>query len=224
MNCFSQLNRLLQLQLEFMMSSFFKKYIQFNRYPYYLKMIWWRYGVPKFIPRTVAELGLGVKFYGMPIVSNPGGAPIHIGDNVTLCSNSEMTALGVSHPVILRKLSHTACLEIGAFTGISGAAICSASSVRIGERCLIGSNVIICDTDFHTLNPVGRYNDQYLENVKTIPVIIENDVFIGANSIVLKGVIIGENSVIGAGSVVTKNIPANTISCGNPARVIGSLV
>jgi acetyltransferase-like isoleucine patch superfamily enzyme len=206
-----------------MLYSLIKKFFRFDLYPYYLKRVWWRYGVSKLIASSVAELGIGVKFYGMPIVTSPGGEPIRIGNNVTLCSNSKMTALGVSHPVILRKLSHTACLEIGSFTGISGATICSASSVKIGKRCLIGSNVIICDTDFHTLNPIDRYNDRHIENVITKPVTIANDVFIGANSIILKGVSIGKNSVIGAGSVVTKDIPANSIAGGNPAKVIRSL-
>jgi acetyltransferase-like isoleucine patch superfamily enzyme len=53
--------------------------------------------------------------------------------------------------------------------------------------------------------------------------VIENKVFIGARSIVLKGVTIGEGSVIGAGSVVTRNVPPMTIAVGNPARIIGSI-
>ena len=55
------------------------------------------------------------------------------------------------------------------------------------------------------------------------PVIIENSVFIGAQSIILKGVTIGKNSIIGAGSVVTKNVPANQIWAGNPARFIKNI-
>ena len=55
---------------------------------------------------------------------------------------------------------------------------------------------------------------------KCKPIIIEDNVWLGINSSVLKGVTIGKNSVIGAGSVVTKNIPANVIAAGNPCRVI----
>ena len=55
---------------------------------------------------------------------------------------------------------------------------------------------------------------------KCAPVVIENNVFIGAHCIILKGVSIGENSIIGAGSVVTKNVPANQIWAGNPAKFI----
>ena len=55
------------------------------------------------------------------------------------------------------------------------------------------------------------------------PVIIEDNVWLGLNVIVLKGVTIGKNSVIGAGSVVTRNIPANVIAAGNPCRVIKDL-
>jgi len=62
----------------------------------------------------------------------------------------------------------------------------------------------------------------FLNKIKK-PVIIEDNVFIGAHSLILKGVIIGENSIIGAGSVVTKSIPANQIWGGNPSKFIRNL-
>ena len=55
------------------------------------------------------------------------------------------------------------------------------------------------------------------------PVIIEDNVFIGARSIILKGVTIGRNSIVGAGSVVTKSIPSNQIWGGNPAKFIRNI-
>lgn len=57
-------------------------------------------------------------------------------------------------------------------------------------------------------------------NIKTAPIVIEDYVFVGAKSIILKGVTIGEKSVIAAGSVVVDDIPANCIAGGNPCKVI----
>ncbi|MDF4361245.1 DapH/DapD/GlmU-related protein, partial [Vibrio parahaemolyticus] len=80
---------------------------------------------------------------------------------------------------------------------------------------MIGPNVTIA-TAGHPIEPdlrreVAQFN---------IPVHIEDNVWIGANSVVLPGVTIGENSVIGAGSVVTKDIPSNVVAVGNPCRVL----
>ena len=63
----------------------------------------------------------------------------------------------------------------------------------------------------------------YAYYVKTAPIMIGKNCFIGCNSIILKGVTIGDNCTIGAGSVVTKSIPANTIAAGNPAKVIKTI-
>ena len=93
----------------------------------------------------------------------------------------------------------------------------------------IGADCMILDTDCHSLDwsnrgkrggkdEQGRSVDHM--NTKTAPVVIEDDVMIGARSIILKGVTIGARSVIGAGSVVTKSIPADCVAGGNPCRVI----
>jgi acetyltransferase-like isoleucine patch superfamily enzyme len=79
---------------------------------------------------------------------------------------------------------------------------------------------MIFDTDFHPVEPLGRrYQTPDWENISA-PVLIGSDVFLGARSIVMKGVTIGSGSVIGAGSIVTKDIPANVVAAGNPAKVI----
>ena len=66
-------------------------------------------------------------------------------------------------------------------------------------------------------------NDKNWEVVKSKEIAIENDVWIGMKSIILKGVTIGEKSIVAAGSVVTKSVPANTIVAGNPAKVVKHL-
>lgn len=80
---------------------------------------------------------------------------------------------------------------------------------------MIGPNVTIA-TAGHPIDPELRRDIAQFN----IPVHIGNNVWIGANSVVLPGVTIGENSVIGAGSVVTKDIPANVVAVGNPCRVL----
>jgi len=106
-------------------------------------------------------------------------------------------------------------LEIGTGTYInSGVSICACQSVVVGERCLIGPRVLIIDNDFHisgeaTSFPASR------------PVVLEDEVWLGAGVIVLKGVRIGRGASVGAGSVVTRDVPAGTVVAGAPARPIG---
>lgn len=77
------------------------------------------------------------------------------------------------------------------------------------------------DIDFTLARFLGKpRNDKNWNVVKNKEIIIENDVWIGMRSIILKGVTIGEKSIVAAGSVVTKSVPANTIVAGNPAKVV----
>lgn len=109
-------------------------------------------------------------------------------------------------------------IKIGDFCLISpGVRISAAQSIQIGDNCMFAANVYISDSDWH-----GIYN-RIRPFRCTKPVVIENNVWLGERAIVNKGVTIGENSVIGAGAVVTKNIPANSIAAGNPAKVIKSI-
>lgn len=167
-----------------------------------------------------ADLGQGVQLLGRPIVSIAAGGRLRIGDRVTLCSASWATALGVARPVVLRVLSPGAAIDIGADCGLSGTVICAASGVRIGPECLFGADVKLMDTDFHPLRAQGRILNRP-EHIATAPITIGRNVFIGTGSMVLKGVSIGDNAVIGAGSVVTRDVPANCIAAGQPARIVG---
>jgi acetyltransferase-like isoleucine patch superfamily enzyme len=108
---------------------------------------------------------------------------------------------------------------VGENVGMSGCTICAAERVSIGNDCLLGADVLIADTDFHPIDPDGRRWRK--DGVRTAPVDIGDNVFIGARTMVLKGVRIGDNAVIGAGSVVTTDVPADAVAAGSPARVIG---
>ena len=179
------------------------------------------------VAETLRRLGVDVaddaRFYGSPIVTMASGSRISIGRAAILTSDSEFTALGVSRPCILRTLRPGAVITIGAESGLSGTVVCAAQSVTIGRECLMGADVLIADTDFHPLKAKNRRHSDVVEDIATAPVVIEDNVFIGARSMVLKGVRIGTNSVIGAGSVVLSDIPANVIAAGVPARVLRPL-
>jgi len=169
------------------------------------------------------ELGFKVNFYGMPIVRMARNSRIYIGDRTVLCSDSRFTALGVNHPVILGTLYPGAEIIIGSECGISGGSICAAVRVELGNECLIGANVTIADSDFHTIQPIGRRFNSNSQEVGSAPIKIASNVFIGTGSIVLKGVCIGQNSIIGAGTIVVKDVASNVVAAGNPAKVLRSL-
>ncbi|MGE0766676.1 MAG: acyltransferase [Hyphomicrobiaceae bacterium] len=112
-----------------------------------------------------------------------------------------------------------AALNIGAGSLVNyGCSIAATSLIRIGSRCNIGTHVIIMDNDYHELAPERRHI-----RPASAPIILEDDVWICARSIILRGVTIGWGSVIGAGSVVTRDIPPRSLAAGQPARVIRSI-
>jgi acetyltransferase-like isoleucine patch superfamily enzyme len=104
----------------------------------------------------------------------------------------------------------------------------SAENIEIGDHVLISFNCTIQDTDTHHLDPKKRKNDtvewmhgrKNWKDIPSAPIKIGNDAWIGAYSIILKGVTIGEGAVVGAGSVVTKDVAPYTVVGGNPAKFI----
>lgn len=147
-----------------------------------------------------------------------GRGTLKLGKNVAFNSSLRSNPIGGDTKLIL-DLGTNGILEIGSNTGISNAAIIAHTKITIGEQVKIGGSVKLYDTDFHALNPVKRATPETdIATKKEIR--IENNAFIGAHSIILKGVTVGENAIIGAGSVVTKNVPENEIWGGNPAKFI----
>lgn len=166
-------------------------------------------------------LGNRIMIFGWPIIFVPKKENIKIGKNVILISTPYFSEPGISHPVIIRLLNAKAKLTIGDRVGMSGGCICVKLEVSIGDDVMLGANVSITDTDFHALDPANRRDAG--EYVLTRKVVIGNNVFIGMNTIILKGVTVGDNSVIGAGSVVARDVPANQVWAGNPAKFIRNL-
>ena len=165
--------------------------------------------------------GSGWRFYGVPILQKHRRSTITIGDGLSLRSTPHSNALGPNHPVILSTRRPGARLVIGRGFGMTGGTICAEESITIGDDVWVGANCVITDTDFHPLDLATRLA-RPLDGA-TAPVVIEDGVFIGMESLVLKGVTIGARSVIGAGSVVTRSIPPGMIAAGNPARPVRPL-
>ena len=111
---------------------------------------------------------------------------------------------------------HDAIFEIGDKTYINhDSEIRCREHISVGNNVSIAYNVLIQDSDYHTM-----YDENGNAKPQTSPIVIEDDVWIGANTIILKGVTLGRGCVVAAGSVVTKSIPAYSLVAGNPARVI----
>lgn len=160
---------------------------------------------------------------GVPFVSVARKGKCVIGDNFAMNNELSGNPIGRVQRCILF-VDNGAELIIGNNVGMSSSALVSKISIHIGDNVKIGGGVCIYDTDFHSLDPEIRKDknkDKMGTNNK--PVVIGENVFIGAHSTILKGVVIGNNSIVGACSVVTGNIPENEIWAGNPARFIKKL-
>jgi acetyltransferase-like isoleucine patch superfamily enzyme len=128
---------------------------------------------------------------------------------------------------------HGSC-SVGDFTLLNGALIMADSQIDIGSHCLISWNVGIADSDFHPIDAAQRRIDTlalapfYKDRpprpaIGSAPVTIKDNVWIGMNAVILKGVTIGENSIVAAGAVVSKSVPANVVVAGNPAVIVKEL-
>jgi acetyltransferase-like isoleucine patch superfamily enzyme len=133
----------------------------------------------------------------------------------------------------VRVFNHGGRIAIGChcFVG-ERSQVWSMSSISIGDRVQISHNVNIHDTNAHSLSAVERHehfmaitssgHPRELANVTAAPIVIEDDVWIGFNATVMKGVRIGRGAVIGAGAIVTKDVPEYLVVVGSPARPVGT--
>lgn len=170
----------------------------------YLKFFVWQVSVKK-----------NCRFYGWVKVFKTEQSTITIGNNCSFRSKSASNWIGVDRPCIVSTQGNeNANLEIGDNCGFSGTVIGCFRKIKLGNNVRCGANTLITDSDWHLDDPrTGQPKE----------VIIGDNVWIGVNATVLKGVRIGENSIIGAGSIVVNNIPCNVIAAGNPCKVIKQL-
>ncbi len=164
------------------------------------------------------------KIVGRPYLNVQKGGRMTIGDNFKLNSIPEGNAVGGNCRSVI-SVERGAVLEIGNNVGISSSTIVARCSIKIGDNVKIGGGTYILDSDFHSLDPEIRASDRLTDaaTAKSAPVEIRENAFIGARSMILKGVTVGRNSVVGAGSVVVRSVPDNQVWAGNPARFIKNL-
>ncbi len=164
-----------------------------------------------------------VTFYPETRITNLLGYP----DRIAIEANSHVRGELIVYPPEGR-------ITVGDWTFIGDhSRIWSAVGITIGNRVAISYNVSIHDFNAHPLDPKRRHEHMKTTllagyprrspDVASSPVVIGDDVWIGFNSIVLKGVAIGDRSIVAAGSVVVDSIPPDVLAAGNPARVVRSI-
>lgn len=164
-----------------------------------------------------------IYLFGIPIISISTGGKLSIGKNLVMVNSAISNLIGRTQKCSFY-VGENAVLKIGDNVGMSATSIVCMQSVKIGNNVRLGGNTVIYDTDFHSLAREERVDKKKDKaNVKNAPVIIEDGVFVGAHTTILKGVTIGEDTIVGACSVVTKSIPKNEIWGGNPAKFIRKL-
>ncbi len=162
---------------------------------------WYKFKYTTLLKR--AKFGKGLRVNGKLIIKGPG--KVFFGDDVS-CAG---TVTPFTH-------SFNAKIIVKDDVFLNGTRFGAAELITIGSKCIL-ADCRIMDTDFHSLKRDRHAKDA---TVETAAVNIGTNVWVGANAAVLKGVTIGDNSVIGFGSVVVKDLEANIIAGGNPARYI----
>lgn len=164
--------------------------------------------------------GRNVRFIGKTIIRAYEKGAIKIGDNCKFLSGTGNNLVGLTNPTVLCA-SAGAKIEIGHDVGCSSVIIHSRTFIKLGNYLNIGGNVRIFDHDFHALEWEHRRPPQKCNFVRSRPVIIEDDVFIGTNAMILKGTHLGARTIVAAGSVVFGlDVPPDSLVKGNPARIL----
>ncbi|HEX8230269.1 MAG TPA: acyltransferase [Chloroflexia bacterium] len=147
---------------------------------------------------------------GKLVVKGPG--KVIFGDNINAWCHAEKNVFITYQPETR--------ITVGDECRISGMSAMSHSSITVGPRCMVAS-VIMVDTDFHNTDPVLRHDPD--APFAVAPIELKENVWVAGQSAILKGVTIGENSIVAFRAVVTRDVPANVIVGGNPARVVKEL-
>jgi acetyltransferase-like isoleucine patch superfamily enzyme len=194
------------------------KKILFNLYSLFISA----YAKGIFILKGVS-FGTCLQINGHVILTISRNSHVKIGDGF-ICNSGIYR--GISQDIYSKITVYKgASLCVGDNVGITNTSIQCTKEISIGKHTLIGAGCLIMDSDFHDLDyRVRRIEDIGLSTAKSNPIHIGNDVFIGAKTIICKGVNIGDHSIVGAGSVVVKSIPKDEVWGGNPAQFIRKIV
>jgi acetyltransferase-like isoleucine patch superfamily enzyme len=168
----------------------------------------WYFNLAKW--RGVKFLG-ACRFIGRPHFKMHPDTRIVIGNNCEFLSGHADNLIGINRPCLISAFNAGTEINIGENSGFSGTVVAAFSGITIGRSVKCGANTLITDSNWH---------EDDARSGSSKPIIIGDNVWLGVNTVVLKGVEIGANSMIGANSVVTKNIPPNVVAAGNPCRVI----
>jgi acetyltransferase-like isoleucine patch superfamily enzyme len=171
-----------------------------------------------YIKFKIVDINYGKNFKVNGSLFLKGKGTIEVGENVIINSSYFHNPIG-GQTFTSIVVANKAKLQIGNNVGLSNCAIFCSKKITINDFVFIGGDCRIYDTDFHSI---------YLKDRKNIPetgiscasVLIEQGAFIGAGSVILKGVTVGKNAVVAAGSIVSKDIPDHEIWGGNPAKFI----
>ena len=146
-----------------------------------------------------------------------GPVGLRVGDNTTIWRASLAA-------------EENAIIEIGDCCYIANASLVCSQRITIGSRVMIAGGVTIADSDFHPLEPAARLADTIAlspvgdrkrrPRIEAAPVILEDDVWIGYNATILKGVTIGAGAIVAPGALVVRDVPAGVEVAGNPAHVV----
>lgn len=171
-----------------------------------------------------------IKILGqLPYFKLPKNGKVFLGNQVVLNSDFKNTNTALTYRCKF-VTGYDGIIKIGNNTMLNGVCIVSYKNVEIGDECQIASSTIISDTDFHPVDPNLRSKQVKGENfpfssVGKKEIKIGNNVWIGWNCTILKGVEIGDNSIVAAGSVVLAgSYPNGSLIAGNPAKVIKSYI
>lgn len=169
--------------------------------------------------KKVTIKGKGVKFYRTTHIHLiEGASPSNIILSAKCRIHGNLTSCG------------NGIIEIGKYAQIGpNSKILCVNRIVIGDLTAIATNCVICDNNNHPVNPYDREIlrktpegslERSWKNSDNAPIIIGSNVWIGENVRICKGVRIGDGAVIAANSVVTKNVPANSVAAGNPAKIV----
>jgi acetyltransferase-like isoleucine patch superfamily enzyme len=171
------------------------------------KLLW----VEPVLRSVCHSVGTHLRAERLPYIRGKG--VITLGDHVNLS--------GQSCFYFLHDMPQTPAIEIGShvFVG-NGCTFSCAAGISVGDHGLISAGVRIHDNDGHPTDPTKRRAGAPLDPASVRKVVIGDNVWIGAEAIVLKGVHIGDNAIVGSGAVVTSDVPANAVVAGNPAGIV----
>ena len=156
------------------------------------------------------QFGRNFQTNGRLVIKGPG--LVVFGDDINAWAHAEKNVLITYTP--------GSRITIGSGTRLNGAGIMAYTRVEVGPRCILGSTIVF-DSDFHPLDPAHRHDCD--APVSCAPITVGENVWLGGQSAVLKGVTIGKNSVVAFRGVVSSDVPPNVVVAGNPARVVKEL-